>query len=549
MFEQLLLVVEASLILTFLIVIGALLHFKKTDLSLIFKGFSLAFCLKKILLGMTFSIGTLLLTGSVCWLTRFESFWFPLNGLCSGLSLAFDRFVQLVLILPANQHFLFAAPSTYQKRLEEWNLFLNKLNTFAIQPDIWALLALGLGLLFLFSYYGGAVTRIVAVEIATGNRPSSKEARSFVQNHFWSYFSPTFLIAFVFFFLYFSHSLLGVLAQNLGAFGQTLMALTLPLFFFFSFVMLTLIVGGVFTFPFSQVSPSIEGGDFFDTFSHSFNYFFTRPWHYFFYNLIATVYGVLVLSLFLAFALGMLLLSLDALAYGYNFFLGKEAESFQQVFLYTLFFQKVSAPSFIFSLMVLAFFFFLAGFLFSYFYTAQTLIYLLLRKSSDIVDIREVYFEEKRLDEFDAQKAGFVAASQPSPKASPKPSSRPLITPTEIPTEKALESLLKKRTPSPSGVPTTSNLKKYQAVSEEIPTTLPPTEPPLTNAPTVTPSAPTVTPSAPTVTPSAPTVTPSAPTVTPSAPAVVQKPRNVMPLSKERNKPAKPFKKGNKRKK
>ncbi len=141
-----------------------------------------------------------------------------------------------------------------------------------------------------FSIAGGAICRIAALQFAQGEKPGLTEAIRFGFRKFPSFFAaplvPISTILFAGLFIV----LIG-LAGNIPKAGEMIVGLLLPIVLlagaFIAFVSIGAIAG------FNLMSPSIayDGLDCYDAISRTFNYVYVRPWRMGFYTAIGAVYG------------------------------------------------------------------------------------------------------------------------------------------------------------------------------------------------------------------------------------------------------------------
>lgn len=421
---------EIYIVFSFLLTIGAILYFSKADIALLFRGFSFAFCGKRIFLGMAFLLSFLLLSQLVFLLAQ-TPIGNPFVLLNQGFSIFLYQGNQLLFGSTASPLY---QTSHYQTYVQNGTLFLQQLQAL----KFWDILALSLLFLVLNAYYGGAISRSIAVEISTGNIPSLKETRVFTRKRFSHYLFPILLVIGGFLFLFGTNTLMGFLSSFTNAtleaigldfkeIGYSLLALAFPLLLILSFVVTLLLFGGVFAFFFFPVSVSVEGGDFFDSFSRSFSYLFARPWHFFFYQLIALLYGLMIIIASALFLLVMLLLTFKACHLGFSFW---NEDPFQKIFLDAMGNPDWSPHQILFTTILFLVQTAFLGFVLVYFYFAQTSIYLLIRKSYDLVDVHHIYFEEEQLHEFDVLKAGFVQSTPPQTPVSEQHQTATISTPT-----------------------------------------------------------------------------------------------------------------------
>ena len=164
----------------------------------------------------------------------------------------------------------------------------------------WGLLGgVALAVLVIWAFFGGAITRIASVEIATDDRIGLGESVAYARRKYGAYLGATVLPAVAVLFLALCCVLFGLL------FRMRVVDLFVTLVFFFlvpiaGFLMFLIGFGGVVGAPLMYPAVSSEGNDSFDAISRAYSYVFGRPWRYIFYNAAALVYGV-ICSFFVAF--------------------------------------------------------------------------------------------------------------------------------------------------------------------------------------------------------------------------------------------------------
>jgi len=163
-------------------------------------------------------------------------------------------------------------------------------------------------LLAIWSYFGGAIARIAAYEIAKdGERIETRKALEFARRKFWSFFwAPLIcLIGFVFFaFCCYAGGLVGKLLDYAWV-GSILVAVLLPLALLSGFIMTLILVGSTTGLPLFLPAVAAEGTDSFDAVSRGFSYVYSRPWHYLGYQGISAVYGYVCIGFVILFAVTM----------------------------------------------------------------------------------------------------------------------------------------------------------------------------------------------------------------------------------------------------
>lgn len=257
-----------------------------------------------------------------------------------------------------------------------------------------------------WTFFGGAVCRMAALQFARDERPTLGEALRFACKRYGS-----------------------LVASPLALF-VVIALMALPTFFVASLVLLVpfvgeLIVGGLmfitigigvvltFLFLFGASSlglqmPAIgaEGRDAFDAISRGVNYVFTRPWKYIFYTAFSMLYMCLTFVLVRLFAF--LVLKLPYAFITMWPWVGKEAEDgtpgklarvWVEPQMTNLFEFPAGAEGtqYIAAIVISVFIFILLGmmiaFIPSFLLTSQTIIYFLLRRQIDFKDLDEVYVE------------------------------------------------------------------------------------------------------------------------------------------------------------
>jgi len=250
------------------------------------------------------------------------------------------------------------------------------------------LLCCALWSLVVWSFFGACITRMAAVGFARHENASLGQTAAFVSPRLLSYFAaPLFPILGTFLIAAFMAVLgllmrtdLGILAASIGWFVGLLG----------SFMMAFMLLGLFFGFPLMWGSISAEGTDSFGALSHSYSYVYQRPLQYLIYVVIAAIIGVLGWYLVLLFAYWILELS----GWGVGWGSGsarlaeiKGPDSMGPI-------ADTGAAIIAFwtdCVRTLAF-----GFIFSYFWTASTVIYFLLRRLVDATELDEVFMPDEQ---------------------------------------------------------------------------------------------------------------------------------------------------------
>jgi hypothetical protein len=255
-------------------------------------------------------------------------------------------------------------------------------------------LVCGLWAVIVWGFFGGAITRSAALELAADERVGNGELVAFVKRRWRAYVAaPLF-------------PLLGVLLATGGIFIAGLLlnagltswitAILWPLLLVGGLMMTVLLLGLWFGWPLMWPTISTEGTDSFDALSRTYAYVFQRPLHYLFYVVVAALFGALGWLLVSNFAAAVLALTDWAASWGCG------AERFAQISKVTEHGSSLGVGTGAALLIgawrncvkLIA-----VGFLYSYFWTAATAVYFLLRRDVDATEMDEIFVEEEQADE------------------------------------------------------------------------------------------------------------------------------------------------------
>ncbi|HUU58555.1 MAG TPA: hypothetical protein VMZ50_03340 [Phycisphaerae bacterium] len=263
--------------------------------------------------------------------------------------------------------------------------------------------------LCIWSLFGGAVSRIATMQFAREEKISIMQALRFSCGKFFSFFSapliPVALILILGLLLF-----LGALLMNIPVVGEIivgiLLLLALLLGLGIAFLLVGLVGGGALMYP----TIAAEGSDSFDAISRSFSYLFTRPWRTILYSVVALVYGVVTYL----FVRGFAFLALKATHYFakwgvfvYGNELHADADKLDVVWTAPTFGSLFgpmswdamsggqSIGAFIIGIWVFLVATLVMAYLLSYFASASSVIYFLLRRKVDATDLDDVYVEEE----------------------------------------------------------------------------------------------------------------------------------------------------------
>jgi hypothetical protein len=144
--------------------------------------------------------------------------------------------------------------------------------------------------LAVMSIAGGAICRIAALQFARGEKPGLTEAVRFSTKRFTSFFvaplAAVSIIAFIGLFIF----LLG-LVGNIPRVGELIVGIGMPLALVAGFLTAVILIGTAAGFNLMFPAVAHDGSDCFDAISRSLSYVYARPWQMIFYTVIAAVYG------------------------------------------------------------------------------------------------------------------------------------------------------------------------------------------------------------------------------------------------------------------
>ncbi len=243
--------------------------------------------------------------------------------------------------------------------------------------------------LAVWALVGGGITRLAAVSIAQQGAVSSKELLRFVLPRWGAYFAAPLLPILGTFLLATVLAALGLLLR--GGAGLFVAGLVWWVALIIGFLMAFLVIALFFGFPLMWGAISAEGTDSFGALSRSYSYTCQRPLAYLAYAVVAAIAGVLGWFLVSIFAFAIIQLATWGVSWGSGAQaiqdlraandLGSSAANWGAALIG--FWNRF--------VMVLA-----AAFVFSYFWSASTVIYFLLRRLVDATEIDEVFMSQER---------------------------------------------------------------------------------------------------------------------------------------------------------
>jgi len=362
----------------------------KQDWRDIFCGFRVALDIKKVFLGFLAVVLTLVLV--MCWVWVSEKWGLVSDGVC-------DSTMSLLADSPPSQWCVLGQQVKLAAMGLTWKTSIFTLGALLITLVIWSL-------------FGGAISRIAAVEFAKDERMDMREGLSFAGSKFWSFFwSPIVPLLGIGLFMFCND--VGGWIGRIPAVGPLWVGICFPLALLAGFLVTLLTIGAVFGLPLMFPTIATEGTDAFDAISRAYSYVYSRPWRYIWYCLVSCVYGAVVCAFVIAFAIFMVEVTMGTVHYGMGDEGFRVARIFAESSLCSLrdamtneqmeALRVMPVTGQICAVCVLIWTALLIagpvlGFVASYVLTAEAIVYSLMRKAVDGTDMTEVYVEEDEED-------------------------------------------------------------------------------------------------------------------------------------------------------
>jgi hypothetical protein len=276
----------------------------------------------------------------------------------------------------------------------------------------------GLWTVAIWSLVGGVISRIAAVQLGREERITLRQALDHGRRKWTAHLAavalPLLAVAFVAFFL----AILGlVMRLDLGV---ILAGLVWPLVLLAGLLMALLLLALVFGWPLMWGTIGVEASDAFDAISRAYAYTLQRPLHYLFYALVAAGFGVLGWLVVWGFSEAVIALGWWGVAWGAS---PDRVELIRNP-------QTIGAAAVVGSALIALFDGLVralaTGFAYSYFWSAGTAVYLLLRRDADHTEMDDVFLEEETGDvcgmpPLETDEAGVPVAADETSSADPTP--------------------------------------------------------------------------------------------------------------------------------
>lgn len=260
--------------------------------------------------------------------------------------------------------------------------------------------------LMIWAIFGGAIARIAAVHVARDEKLGVRAALQFSIGKFLSFISAPLIPLIIVLVVGLIPLLSGLLASipYVGPVFNILMGLLFVLLLACGFVMTLVLVGTLGGFNLMYPTIAVEGSDSFDAISRSFSYVYARPWRMAFYTIVSVVYWALT-YFFVRLFVG-LMLALTHYFVGAGMF--KEAASSDPLWsmmwplggsflTYDVDYLTLRWDQDLTSGLISFWFFMVVGllgaYIISFYFSANTIIYFLMRREVDATEMDDIYLE------------------------------------------------------------------------------------------------------------------------------------------------------------
>ncbi len=251
--------------------------------------------------------------------------------------------------------------------------------------------------LAVISIAGGAICRIAALQSARGEKPGLTEALRFSIKRFTSFFTaplvPVGIIIFIGLFIF----LLGLIG-NIPWAGELIMGIFVLLALIAGALIAVVLIGAFAGFNLMFPAVAYDGSDCFDAISRSFSYVYAKPWRMVFYTAIGAIYGAICYTFVRFFAFLLLWIthwSLQLGVWGNNKLTAIWAEPHLRNLLVPPNWVALNWPqsiaAFLIYLCSLAIVGLLVSFIISFYFSANTIIYSLMRNKVDNTALEDIY--------------------------------------------------------------------------------------------------------------------------------------------------------------
>lgn len=253
----------------------------------------------------------------------------------------------------------------------------------------------------LIALAGGAICRITALQLAHGEKPGLIEPLRFAKKNFFSFLLAPLLPVIGITLCGLCIALLGLVGRIPLGIGNIIIAILMFLTFIVGAIITVLMIGTVAGFNLMFPAVAYDGSDFYDAMANAFGYVQRKPWHMLFYTAAAAAYGAICYTFVRFFFFLLLWSSRWFLQFG----LGETEETGKLAAIWPkpLFTNLAgtediatvswseSLAQFCVHLLILAVVGLLVAFVISFFFSANTIIYSLMRNKVDNTPLDDIY--------------------------------------------------------------------------------------------------------------------------------------------------------------
>ena len=323
-------------------------------------------------------------------------------------------------------------------------VFASTYNFFAVGP-LWLMrvhlayfLVFSLLFILVWALFGGAIARIAAIQVARDEKLSVRQALKFSCSKLLSFvFAP--IIPLLIVIVVGLVVTVGGLVGSIPVIGPILVGVLFFLAIAAGFVMTLVLMGTGGGFNLMYPTIAVEGSDSFDAISRSFSYVYARPWRMLFYTIVAVIYGALTFLFVRMFVFLMLTLTHKFVGFG----LVGHADNLRPLWdtmwpaptarlAYDIDYMSLGGAQ-AFAATLVAIWVYLTisiigAYAISFYFSANTVIYYLMRREVDATELDDVYIEQSE-DDF-AEHAPAAPSPAPAPAAASAPvESKPVENP------------------------------------------------------------------------------------------------------------------------
>lgn len=283
--------------------------------------------------------------------------------------------------------------------------------------------------LAVISIAGGSLCRIAALQFARGEKPGLTEALRFSTKKFLSFFTAPLVPAGIIIFIGVFVFLLGLIG-NIPRAGELIIGIFMPLALIAGAVITVVFIGAVAGFNLMLPAVAYDGSDCFDAISRSFSYVYSKPWRMGFYTAVAMVYGAICYVFVRFFAFLLLWSTRWFLLLGvWTENTSKETNKLTAIWPAPSFIDLLGSSEattanwselsagFIVYLFLLVIVGLLVSFILSFYFSANTIIYSLMRNKVDDTAIEDIYAELEEAKTEPTTGASEPEESQPEAEA------------------------------------------------------------------------------------------------------------------------------------